>query len=172
MAMGGRDWWFGRGGGRAAEPASWRAERAAKFPGEGARSAPELARHPPPPTASTTGGGRLRSPRLESNVIYLLAGVQPLGVDPRDTPLDFGSPRPTSPAPLLPAWAAPRNTRARIPRAPSPHPDAGRGWALTRALESPPRREQGRAEGPGVGGAPALSALISKRTLRSRLGRT
>lgn len=116
--MGGRDWWFGRGGGRAAEPASWRAERAAKFPGEGARSAPELARDPPPPTASTTGGGRLRSPRLESNVIYLLAGVQPLGVDPRDTPLDFGSPRPTSPAPLLPVRAAPRNTRARIPRAP------------------------------------------------------
>lgn len=152
--MGGSDWWFGRGG-RAAEPKSWRAEGAAKFPGEGARSAPELARDPPPPTAWTTGGGRLRSQRLESNVIYLFAGVQPLGLDPIDTPSDFESPRPTSPAPHLPVWAAPGNTRARIPRAPSPHPDTGRGWALTRALESPPRREQGRAEGPRGGGGPS-----------------
>lgn len=41
--MGGSDWWFGWGG-LAAEPASWREEGVANFPGEGALSAPGLAR--------------------------------------------------------------------------------------------------------------------------------
>lgn len=50
--MGGSDWWFGWGG-LAAEPASWREEGVANFPGEGALSAPGLASEPPPPSSDS-----------------------------------------------------------------------------------------------------------------------
>ena len=55
--MGGSDWWFGWRG--PAELASWREEGAVNFPGEGALSAPGLARKLPPPSASTPSSGRL-----------------------------------------------------------------------------------------------------------------
>lgn len=147
--MGGSDWWLGRGG-RAAEPASGRAEGAAKFPGEGARSAPELARDPPPPTALTTGGGRLRSQRLESNVIYLFAGVQPLGLDPIDTPLDFGSPRPTSPAPQSAGVGSSQEYTRRRPPRPLPAPRHAEGVGPRPG--SGKSSKAGAGEGRGAGG--------------------
>ncbi|KAI5175008.1 Nascent Polypeptide-Associated Complex Subunit Alpha-Like Protein-Like [Manis pentadactyla] len=64
---GGCDWWFGWRG-PAAEPASWREEGAANFPGEGALSAPGLARELLPPRARTPGSGRFGSQSSESNV--------------------------------------------------------------------------------------------------------
>ena len=100
--MGGSDWWFGWGG-LAAEPAGWRKEGAANFPGAGALSAPGLPREPPPRSECFHSRQHpARSQRSESSVIYLFACVQPLGLDQIDTPLDFGSPRPTSPAPRPP----------------------------------------------------------------------
>lgn len=61
------------------------------FPGEGALSAPGLEKELPPPCASTPGSCWLRSQRSESNVIYLFACVQPLGLDPIDTPWTLGA---------------------------------------------------------------------------------
>lgn len=146
--MGGSDWWFGWGG-LAAEPASWREEGVANFPGEGALSAPGLAREPRR-RASTPGSGPVRSQRSESNVIYLFARVQPFGLDPIPSPLDFGSPRWTSLASLCRC--------GRLPGIPAPQPPPR---AQTRVGVGPCRgsgksSKAGAEEGRGAGGGPAL----------------
>lgn len=67
------------------------------------------------------------SARKVTLFIYLLRSASWVGPDRH--PLDFGSSRPTSPAPTLPLRAAPRNTRTCLPppRAPFLRPDPVRG---------------------------------------------
>lgn len=136
--LGGEGWLSRRAGARGA----------ANFPGEGALSAPELTRKLPPPSALTPGSGRLRSQRSESNVIYLFACVQPLGLDPTDTPWTWGAcVRSLQPPPSrcgrLPG------IRARAPPANPPRAPTRVGVGLHPGSKSPPRREQGKAEGRG-----------------------
>lgn len=174
MAMGGSDWWFGWGG-PAAEPASWREEGAANFPGERALSSPALAREPRPRSASTPGSGRLRSQRLESNVIYLFTCIQPLGLDPVDTPLDFGSPRLTSLAPLCLYGQLP-GIHAHAPSAPPPHAQTRVGGGphpgLWKVLQGGSRRWQrggGRLQRSQLSfqSALSLSGLVGPEPLKA-----
>lgn len=161
-AMGGSDWWFGWGG-PAAEPASWREEGAANFPGEGALSAPELAREPRQPSAPTPGsGGFVHSARKVTLLIYLFTCIQPFGLDPVDTPLDFGSLRLISLAPLCRYGQLP-GIHAHTPSAPPPH-------AQTRVGVGPhpgsgKSSKAGAGEGRRAGGRFQRSQLSFQSTL-------
>lgn len=107
--------------------------------------------------------GSARSPRK----VTLFDYVQPLGWDPVDTPLEFRNLRPTSPVPTCRCGRLPGiYSHAPLhlpPRRPLPAPQLGWGWALTRALESPPKARAGEGRGAG-GGSSALGSHFKARS--------
>lgn len=164
--MGGGDWWPGWGG-LAAEPASWREEGVANFPGEGAlrarageRAAAAESCDSRPAPRSALGAGKV------TFFLYWLAFSH-------RHPLGLWEPRPTAPAPPLWVREAPRNTHTHT-RTPAPPPGAqtrvgGGGGAQPGSGKS---SQAGAEEGRGQAEAPegALGSFHSALSLPGGVG--